>query len=440
MYQHNHYASLGALGPRFSVVGLISRFSFVAFFLALIFAAPVAGAADRIVGNVTFVQNEVRGEVDGRVSLVSAGDSVSRDQVIRTGPGSSIVITFEDKTTFAIGPSAEVRIDEFVYRNGQPGFRSFDLLKGLFRFISGPGAQGHRYQVRTPNATIAVRGTAFDVRVRNRVADVVLHDGAVSVCSDGGTCRNLMPGLTVSVDNGMGEPRSLAPRDWTFTAPSNSSTPSQREALNLAGIAATRSAVALGAAIPAEFRAAAARAAASATSSGPAATSGPPGSIGNAGVGSSSAGSVSGTPGNSGGNGKAGDNPNGSPGGNGNGNGGENGNGNGGNHGNAGGNGNGNSGGSGNAGGNGNGNAGGNGNGNGNSGGSSNAGGNGNANAGGNGNENGNGGRNGNAGGNGNGNSGSSGNAGANGNGNAGGNGNGNAGGNGNSNAGGNHN
>ena len=203
--------------------------------MALIFAAPVAGAADRIVGNVTFVQNEVRGEVDGRVSLVSAGDSVSRDQVIRTGPGSSIVITFEDKTTFAIGPSAEVRIDEFVYRNGQPGFRSFDLLKGIFRFISGPGAQGHRYQVRTPNATIAVRGTAFDVRVRNRVADVVLHDGAVSVCSDGGTCRNLMPGLTVSVDNGMGEPRSLAPRDWTFTAPSNSSTPSQREALNLAG-------------------------------------------------------------------------------------------------------------------------------------------------------------------------------------------------------------
>ena len=221
--------------------------------MALIFAAPVAGAADRIVGNVTFVQNEVRGEVDGRVSLVSAGDSVSRDQVIRTGPGSSIVITFEDKTTFAIGPSAEVRIDEFVYRNGQPGFRSFDLLKGIFRFISGPGAQGHRYQVRTPNATIAVRGTAFDVRVRNRVADVVLHDGAVSVCSDGGTCRNLMPGLTVSVDNGMGEPRSLAPRDWTFTAPSNSSTPSQREALNLAGIAATRSAVALGAAIPADI-------------------------------------------------------------------------------------------------------------------------------------------------------------------------------------------
>ena len=53
-----------------------------------------------------------------------------------------------------------------------------------------------------------------------------------------------MPGLTVSVDNGMGEPRSLAPRDWTFTAPSNSSTPSQREALNLAGVAATRSAVA----------------------------------------------------------------------------------------------------------------------------------------------------------------------------------------------------
>ena len=201
--------------------------------LALIFAAPVAGAADRIVGNVTFVQNEVRGEVDGRVSLVSAGDSVSRDQVIRTGPGSSIVITFEDKTTFAIGPSAEVRIDEFVYRNGQPGFQ-LRPAEGHIPFYQRSGGAGTPLSSSHSQRDDRRQGDGVDVRVRTGVADVVLHDGAVSVCSDGGTCRNLMPGLTVSVDNGMGEPRSLAPRDWTFTAPSNSSTPSQREALNLA--------------------------------------------------------------------------------------------------------------------------------------------------------------------------------------------------------------
>ena len=53
--------------------------------------------------------------------------------------------------------------------------------KGVARFVSGSGPSP-AYQVRTPHATIGVRGTVFDVLVQRGRTVVVHGQGAIEVC------------------------------------------------------------------------------------------------------------------------------------------------------------------------------------------------------------------------------------------------------------------
>lgn len=190
---------------------------FVALVACLLALAAPAPAGAQAIGDATTVVRDVRGVIAGRTLPIAVGDTVYRDQVVRTLADSSAVVTFLDKTGMAIGPLSEVRLDDFVF-SGRTGPRTVDAVKGFFRFISGPGDAGHDYRVRTPHATIAVRGTTFDVRVTDTLTTVVLHEGAIDVCN-GGSCRAVKPGETV--DAGRSEvqpPRPRSPADWTFTA------------------------------------------------------------------------------------------------------------------------------------------------------------------------------------------------------------------------------
>lgn len=179
-------------------------------------ALCAAGSATaQTIGDASFVRKDVRGVLSGRLVPVNVGDSVYRDQIIRTAADSSAVLVFLDKSSMAVGPQSEVRLDEFVFKGGA---RTVDTVKGFFRFISGPGGDGHNYNVRTPHATIAVRGTTFDVRVTAAGTAVVLHAGAVDVCS-AGECRSLTPGHWVETRDrgrGMGDIRATRPGDWTY--------------------------------------------------------------------------------------------------------------------------------------------------------------------------------------------------------------------------------
>lgn len=194
-------------------------------------------AAAQTIGSATTVVRDVKGILAGRLVPVSIGDSVYRDQILRTAADSSAVVTFLDKTGMAIGPQSEVRLDDFVF-SMQSGPRTVDAVKGLFRFISGPGEAGHDYRVRTPHATIAVRGTTFDIRVTDTQTSVTLHEGAVDVCQ-GGSCRSLAPGQTIDAGKaGLAQPRALSPSDWTFTTATRRE---QRAALDAAQSALSRS-------------------------------------------------------------------------------------------------------------------------------------------------------------------------------------------------------
>jgi len=97
---------------------------------------------------------------------------------------------FSDGTKLAVGPSASLVVDEFVFKN-KTSFQKLSLsaAKGTFRWISGRSPSS-AYQIRTPYGTMGIRGTAFDVTVRGGRVYVALINGSAKFCA-GSSCQTL---------------------------------------------------------------------------------------------------------------------------------------------------------------------------------------------------------------------------------------------------------
>ncbi|RLK02808.1 FecR family protein [Ruegeria conchae] len=116
---------------------------------------------------------------------VVSGDTISTD---RSGV---VQLLFVDDTKIAIGPNAQMVLDVSMLR-GKKKAKSFAVqaLGGSFRFISGKSKK-RAYSIQTPTATMAVRGTTFDMWVvPGKQSAMLVLEGKVRMCSRSGRCRS----------------------------------------------------------------------------------------------------------------------------------------------------------------------------------------------------------------------------------------------------------
>jgi hypothetical protein len=123
---------------------------------SLLLAVP-AQAGEKV-GRASYVQNKVSGKIETQVVQINAGEDVFGREIVSTLSESLAKIVLKDDTNLAVGPNSSVTLDSFVYA-GPSDFKkaSFGLARGALRFTSG-ASDRRSYQVRTPNATIGVRG------------------------------------------------------------------------------------------------------------------------------------------------------------------------------------------------------------------------------------------------------------------------------------------
>jgi hypothetical protein len=114
---------------------------------------------------------------------LEAGSPIYENDKLATRNG-NVQIIFVDDTKLVIGPNSTLVIDRFLMRGGNKARKfSVDALRGTFRFISGHSAK-NAYDIQTANATIGIRGTAFDFS-SGRATLVAVHTGRVQLCAYG---------------------------------------------------------------------------------------------------------------------------------------------------------------------------------------------------------------------------------------------------------------
>lgn len=177
--------------------------------LAPAFAQPqnVPGAPDApppSIGNVTAVLREAYvTHPESREALrVKLGESVFFKDLYETRAGAQLKLLLDNDSVLSLGENTRLQITEHIYDPTQEE-TLIDLFHGMVRSLVGKLiAQGGRFEIHTPTAVAAVRGTYFVVWTfksegGGRVTGVanIGHEGGVAV-------RNVSPDIEGSVTPG----------------------------------------------------------------------------------------------------------------------------------------------------------------------------------------------------------------------------------------------
>ena len=161
--------------------------------MVLVLSAPSAWAS---AGKVLMAVGDTsRVSAAGERSALRNGDAIYSGDTLFTGVESRLQWRTSDGAMFALRPSTEFKVDEYQYDAGKATGRSFfSLAKGGFRTLTGRiGKKRHEdYQVKTPVATLGIRGTHYIVQL------CLAGAGAVVVA-----CGAAAPGLYLGTIAGM---------------------------------------------------------------------------------------------------------------------------------------------------------------------------------------------------------------------------------------------
>lgn len=146
-------------------------------------ASPIL-AQTNAVGINAAIRNkvEIRSAATKKTNPAVLKASVFLNDQVSTGPAGQLQILLRDRTTFTVGANARVAVDRFVY---DPAANSrstgISVAHGAFRFMSGRalGKPTGPVTVRTPVATIGIRGTIFEGVVGEDAKKIAEHEPAV---------------------------------------------------------------------------------------------------------------------------------------------------------------------------------------------------------------------------------------------------------------------
>ncbi len=126
------------------------------------------------------------------VRAAVAGEELPTHAQLRTGPGSSVLLEFDDGSRVMLRQASELRLVQSDRRLLDGGFMvELELLRGGLENMVTPlrQAPATRFEIRTPAAVAAVRGTRFRVHADDHTAWTEVLDGAVQVGNAAGDVR-----------------------------------------------------------------------------------------------------------------------------------------------------------------------------------------------------------------------------------------------------------
>lgn len=171
--------------------------------LGLALASPAS--AEPQVGAVG--QREYLGAVGTRVSGQARDliydEAVFADERVDTSATGATNLVFLDRTNLYVGARSSVVLDKFVYDPASGnGDVAIDFAKGAFRFVTGQIKNKQAVSLRTPTATMTIRGTELVIFILDDgTTEVNVIEGAVDVrVCKGGAVRRIERGQSILIN------------------------------------------------------------------------------------------------------------------------------------------------------------------------------------------------------------------------------------------------
>ncbi len=159
---------------------------------SIVFLAAVLGSvpafANAVIESIT---GQVRaGVTAGTAAAVTVSQRIPTGATISTGANSRTVLRFDDGQAIVLHESTDFRVTDYGFNRADPRQDKFgfELLRGALRAVTGLLGQRSptAFALRTPQATIGIRGTDFMVALANQTFTSVTT-GSIGVTNAAGT-------------------------------------------------------------------------------------------------------------------------------------------------------------------------------------------------------------------------------------------------------------
>jgi len=164
-------------------------------------AVPALAANDVEVGMVWDREyHDAQGlRINGDIAPLHYRDTVYAQEKVTTGPAGRTALEFLDLTRIQVGANSTVVLDKYVYDPGrQVGEVGVSFGKGIFRFVTGSLKNKAGYDLKTPTATMVVRGTKVIVAVgADGRTEFTFVEGTGEIIPCGGASRDAQTGQTL---------------------------------------------------------------------------------------------------------------------------------------------------------------------------------------------------------------------------------------------------
>lgn len=166
--------------------------------LLLCLALPAAALAG--VGTVTNLSGPLFGKkADGSSRVLSVNSAVEQGDTLVSEKRTYGRVKFIDGGEITLRPGSSFMVESYLFDKGKPADDKavIGLLKGSLRAVTGQVSKRgdpSAYKMKTPSATIGVRGTSYDLKIcedncpglANGIYFFVV-EGMVDVSNDGGS-------------------------------------------------------------------------------------------------------------------------------------------------------------------------------------------------------------------------------------------------------------
>jgi hypothetical protein len=158
--------------------------------------------AQEAIGAVSRIQGEASGTRGGTTQALGPNASVFPNEVVSTGDGTRLELTFKDKTQLTLSEKTKLTLDTYVFNPAAGvGTIKFEAV-GAFKFVSGRLSKlaTAAVNVTTPVANIGIRGTEFWAGpIDDQALGVFLTAGTVIVSNAAGTQTLSQPGQGTNI-------------------------------------------------------------------------------------------------------------------------------------------------------------------------------------------------------------------------------------------------
>jgi hypothetical protein len=140
-----------------------------AFFVILLAVAAPASADQSRIGSIKTYKPEATIVHRGAEHPAAPGGHIYRGDTIVTRFEGAVGITFMDGTVLSLGPETRFTVDDFLFKPAERDVSFLStILSGTATFISGAIGRisPESVRIKTPTATLGLRGTKILVEVR----------------------------------------------------------------------------------------------------------------------------------------------------------------------------------------------------------------------------------------------------------------------------------